>query len=185
METGTGFWFRFCPRCGNALARGERCSKCGYLQYRNPVAVTAGILLSTTAGLPPAGQEVPPEAATHILMVRRAATYAGSWCIPCGYVDYDEEIREATRREMLEETGLAVEVGRVWAVKSNSHKPGNHTIGVWFLTRYVEGELRAGDDADAAEFVPLANMSRPLAFPTDLEVIADLAAAREKSGELG
>jgi len=86
---------------------------------------------------------------------------------------------------MLEETGLAVEVGRVWAVKSNFHKPGNHTIGVWFLTRYVEGELRAGDDADAAEFVPLANMSRPLAFPTDLEVIADLAAAREKSGELG
>jgi ADP-ribose pyrophosphatase YjhB (NUDIX family) len=32
--------------------------------------------------------------------------YVGCWCLPCGYVDYDETIAEAAARELFEETGL-------------------------------------------------------------------------------
>lgn len=34
--------------------------------------------------------------------------YVGKWCIPCGYVDYNETIAEAASREVFEETGLHI-----------------------------------------------------------------------------
>lgn len=32
--------------------------------------------------------------------------YIGKYCIPCGYLDYDETIVQAAQRELIEETGL-------------------------------------------------------------------------------
>ena len=46
-----------------------------------------------------------------ILLGRRArGKYKGAWCIPCGHLEWGEEVRSAARREFLEETGLEVEV---------------------------------------------------------------------------
>jgi ADP-ribose pyrophosphatase YjhB (NUDIX family) len=142
--------------------------------YRNPIAVVAGILLSVRDGPPPPGREVPPSVASHILLVRRSGTHRGSWCIPCGYIEYDEEIRAALAREMREETGLTVEARKVYAVHSNFHDPEQHTVGTWFLTRFLGGGLKAGDDASDAGFFPLQALPGPLAFPTDLEVLVRL-----------
>lgn len=174
--------FRFCPWCATPLvpdpqAKRPRCPACGYVQYLNPVAVTAGVLLSREAALPPAGELVEPEEATHILLVRRTATDRGTWCIPCGYVEYDEEIRAATVRELREETGLVVAAEKILAIQSNFHNPAAQTIGAWFAVRYLSGELSPGDDADLAAFVPFTGHGLALAFPTDLALLADLASA--------
>lgn len=32
--------------------------------------------------------------------------YIGCWCLPCGYLDYDETTKEAISREVFEETGV-------------------------------------------------------------------------------
>lgn len=32
--------------------------------------------------------------------------FRGCWCMPCGYLDYNETIREAATREVFEETGV-------------------------------------------------------------------------------
>lgn len=32
--------------------------------------------------------------------------FVGSYCMPCGYVDFDENIAQAAQRELKEETGL-------------------------------------------------------------------------------
>lgn len=136
----------------------------------------AGVLLSTSPVLPAPGEFVRPERATHILLVRRATTYAGQWCIPCGYLEYDEEIRTAAAREMREETGLDVEVREPLAVLSNFHRPHEQSVGTWFLVRRRGGDLRAGDDADRAGFFPLDSIGVPLAFPTDREVVRMLRA---------
>lgn len=47
----------------------------------------------------------------YILAVQRGKgtpdpEFIGAWCMPCGYLDYNETIKEAARRETLEETGL-------------------------------------------------------------------------------
>ena len=32
----------------------------------------------------------------------------GKWCVPCGYLDWDEDAQEAMRREIFEETSLDI-----------------------------------------------------------------------------
>ena len=168
--------FCFCPACGADLARDPvttrpTCEQCGFVHYLNPIAVVAGVLLSKEPSPSPAGTLVTPEKASHILLVRRTVSPSGRWCIPCGYLEYDEDVHLAVAREMREETGLGVDVLGVLAVRSNFHRPLEQSVGTWFLTRRTGGRLQAGDDADRAEFFPLPSIPVPLAFPTDREVI--------------
>ncbi len=159
--------YRFCPQCGEDLARGggpegrPLCRVCGYVRYRNP-AVGVAVVLQDTEGRVLLGQ-------------RATGEYAGLWCIPCGYVEWDEEIRDAAVREMREETGFDVKLEEVVAVHSNFHNPKLHTVGIWFRGKTIGGELEAVDgEFTALDWVDPA-APPPLAFPTDALVLADLA----------
>ena len=49
----------------------------------------------------------------HILANKRGPKtpdpeFRGCWCMPCGYLDYNETIRQAAAREVFEETGITV-----------------------------------------------------------------------------
>lgn len=160
------FWpgeFTFCPQCARPLVPGVRsgrwrmtCEGCGWVHYRNP-GVGAAVLVKAGDG---------------VLLVRRSprSTRPGLWCIPCGYVDYGEDVAAAAAREVLEETGLVVEVGEPVFVRSNFHDPARLTVGVWFAGTVVGGALEPGDDADDAGWFPLHSLPE-LAFPTDRELL--------------
>ena len=110
-----------------------------------------------------------------VLLGRRSAGgNVGEWCIPCGYVEWGEDIRDAARREFEEETGLVVQITEVCAVHSNFHNPASLTVGVWFYGRIVGGQTAASDDLDQVGWFPPDDPPEPLAFPTDRMVLADL-----------
>ena len=165
--------WRFCPRCGTELSSGlrgglprPRCAGCGFVFFAN-MGVGAAVVIRNVAG--------------QVLLVQRGPGHfgAGLWCLPCGYVEWNEDVREAAAREALEEAGVHVEVGEVVHVATNRHEPERPTVGIWFAARMVDpgAEPRAGDDAVAAGwFDPAA--PPPLAFPTDEPVLARLARAR-------
>lgn len=47
---------------------------------------------------------------------------AGYWCIPGGHLDPNESLVDGCRREMLEETGVAAQVGNLLYIQQFSHK---------------------------------------------------------------
>ena len=159
--------FSFCPKCGGTLAYQPvksrerlRCQQCGYVFYENPIVGVAVIVQDRHGS---------------VLLGRRAAgsTYPGLWCIPCGYVEYEEEVRAAACREFTEETGLLVEIGDVFTVLSNFHNPQSHTVGIWFVGKIVGGSPQAGDDLDAIDWFSPGDPPS-LAFPTDAVVLSML-----------
>jgi len=156
--------FRFCPYCGAELDHGSRldgrlaCPACRFVAYRNP---TVGVAVVVRRG-------------DHVLLGKRRGSYAGAWCIPCGHVEWDEDLREAAVREFAEETGLHVRLGEVLAVHSNFHDRDHQTVGVWFKGEVTGGELRADDDLIEVDYFPLDALPAPLAFPTDECVLREL-----------
>lgn len=160
--------YRYCPRCAaplGAVRRGGRvrpgCDGCGFVHFRNP-AVGVAVVVRDGQG--------------RILLGRRAGGgNSGEWCIPCGYVEWGEDIRATARREFREETGLDAVIGAVCAVHSNFHNPAALTVGVWFYGRVAGGQARAGDDLDRIGWFAPEDPPEPLAFPTDRVVLGGLA----------
>ena len=137
------------------------------MHFRNPAVGVAVVVLDEDG---------------RILLGRRSSGgNVGEWCIPCGYVEWGEDIREAARREFAEETGLDVEIGDVCAVHSNFHNPASLTVGVWFYATFAGGKASASDDLDRVGWFAPEDPPEPLAFPTDRLVLADLVGKRVTS----
>jgi len=158
--------YRFCPCCGGLLAKEIRsgrprlvCQDCHEILYVNPAVGVAVIVRR--------GEEV-------LWGRRRSGPYASRWCIPCGYVEWGEEVRAAAAREFQEETGLVVEIGSILSGHSNFHDRQRLTVGLWFIGKVVGGTLAPGDDLDRVGFYPLSSPPAPLAFPTDALVVEEL-----------
>jgi 8-oxo-dGTP diphosphatase len=136
-----------------------KCPSCGFIQYRNPSSAV-GVIVTR-------GAEI-------LLVKRRFDPYKGKWVIPSGFIEYDEDMREAAVREVAEETGFEVELTGLHAAESCFDDPRGNTILVLFSGRITGGELEAGDDAEDAAFFSLGRLPE-IAFEAHRKVLKDLA----------
>jgi len=103
--------------------------------------------------------------AGRVLLVKRAhEPLKGEWSLPGGTVELGETLETAVAREVLEETGLTVQVGPVIEVFDRiEHIPGGaierHYVIVDYLCRAVGGALVHGSDADDARWVAVGDLA--------------------------
>ena len=99
-----------------------------------------------------------------ILLIRRDREPAkGLWSFPGGGVELGETVRDAVRREALEETGLQIEVGELVAVvdrilHDDDGRIRYHYVILDFLARPTGGALCPGDDASDVLWVSLLDL---------------------------
>ena len=100
-----------------------------------------------------------------VLIRRRYEPLAGQWSLPGGTLELGETLEAGTAREMLEETGLVVDIGPVIEVfdrimLDDTRRVRYHFVLVDYLCWPVSGELRAGSDVDDAALVGPQDLAR-------------------------
>jgi 8-oxo-dGTP diphosphatase len=113
-----------------------------------------------------------------LLLVRRGQEPAkGTWSVPGGRVEVGESASVATAREVLEETALRVDVGRlVGSVERDAPGGGVYVIRDFacFPARDVDvAAVRAGDDADEVGWFTPDEVRRLDCSPGLVEALTD------------
>ncbi len=115
-----------------------------------------------------------------VLLVKRGrAPFAGSWAIPGGFVEPDESLEQAARRELAEETGIddVAYLEQLYTFGDPNRDPRGQviTVAYYALVPPMEFEPVGGDDAAEAAWFSMYDLP-DLAF--DHREILDYGLAR-------
>lgn len=94
------------------------------------------------------------------LMVRRGGPpYQGRWALPGGFVEVDEDLETAARRELVEETGVSADEVRIEQLATYGapkRDPRGRTLSVaWLAILPASSDPQAGSDASHAAWKPV------------------------------
>jgi 8-oxo-dGTP diphosphatase len=150
--------YQFCPLCGKPLSHGMIegrprvfCpdSSCGFIFYQNPIPAAGAIIVENDS----------------ILLVKRAhPPRIGWWCLPAGFMEWNEHPTQTTVREVKEETGLDIKLTSLFEVYTGTDDPRSNAVLILYLADRVGGELRAADDALEVRFFPFSALPEEIAF---------------------
>jgi 8-oxo-dGTP diphosphatase len=92
------------------------------------------------------------EATPKVLLIRRKKEpFAGSWAMPGGFVDENERLADAAKRELAEETGVRVaDLEQLYTAGDPGRDPRGWTVSVVYLAQVDPSAVKpvAADDAD-------------------------------------
>lgn len=122
------------------------------MAVKQNILLTVDILILASKG----GQE-------HLLLVeRKNDPFKGSWAFPGGFVEDDENLETAARRELEEETGIQVdELTQFKAVGTPGRDPRGRTVTIIFFGAIETDQMddaKGGDDAANAKWFPINNL---------------------------
>jgi len=158
--------YAFCVICGNQYTDEEEsgrlrkvCKYCGNIHYRNPSPAVSVLVMEDNK----------------VLLCKRnkGSFQGGKWCLPCGYIEYDEDFLSAAIREVKEETGLDVTILSTLSVVSYFFEIDLHTIVVVLLAQRIGGKVKVGGDTenDAIEWISIHDGLPEMAFEADTHII--------------
>ncbi len=161
--------YRYCPHCGTALEQKQRfgkprpcCSGCGFVHFLDPKVAVIGFVVH----------------AAQLLLIRRAVSPAkGKWALPGGYMDAGEMPEAALKRELQEEVGLEIEIGRLIDIFP---MVGREVKSPGIVLAYqatpaagaATGELQSNDDVSAAGWFAPDALPADIAFESTRQLLA-------------
>jgi 8-oxo-dGTP diphosphatase len=158
--------FSYCPLCATRLevakhnqVRRKICPACGFVDWHNPSPAAGAVVIREGK----------------LLLVKRASfPREGDWCVPAGFVEWDESPRQCAVRELKEETGYDVSLGQLFNVYSGNDDPRTNALLILYFAEIVGGEAKAGDDAAELAFFSKDEIPDNIAFAAHVQTIKDL-----------
>lgn len=144
----------------------EACANDDFVLWRDPKVATA-VVVETRDG---------------IVFGRRAIEPGyGEWCLPGGFVNYDEDPATAAVRECQEEIGAEVELLELLGVYHVAKSTASSIVGIAYRGRLADGaSISAGTEMlEVRVFRP--GELPPVAFPSHREVLAMYAGSGVRS----
>ncbi len=121
----------------------------------------------------------PLEGEYQILLIQRAKyPFKGKYALPGGFVEMDESLENAARRELFEETGVeSIHLTQIQTFSDPDRDPRGRVISTCFgcvLETQDQIRIQAGDDAVDAAWFGLVSLPT-LAFDHNLVIQAAIA----------
>jgi 8-oxo-dGTP diphosphatase len=158
-----------CSYCGVAYSPDapwpRTCAGCGEITWRNPLPVAVALL------------PVDTDAGRGLVVVRRDIEPArGELTLPGGYIELGEDWREATVRELCEETTIEAEAGQVRLFDVHS-APSGTLLVFGLLPPRPAAALPPSVATEESTGFEVLRGARRLAFETHTQAMADYFAS--------
>lgn len=104
--------------------------------------------------------------AGNVLLVERAGEpLKGFWSLPGGLLETGEKLEEAVKREVLEETGLQIEVLSRFDIFERIMRDANgaaeyHYVLVDYLAKVAGGTMNPSSDVSRVEWIPCTDLKQ-------------------------
>ncbi len=114
-----------------------------------------------------------------VLLIKRGKEpKRGHWSLPGGAQELGESVHECLKRELREEAGIEVEIEDLIGIVDAIHEDAggrlqHHYTIIDYAAAWRSGELRPGDDAADARFVPIGELGKFDLNPQMSEFIAE------------
>jgi len=106
-----------------------------------------------------------------MLVKRGVEPFKGHWALLGGYVDWNETVEEAVKREVAEEANVKVISLQHVGIHSNPQRHPKQCVNLSYIVD-IAGDPVAGDDAEEIRFFPIKSLPSDLAFDHE-EIIKD------------
>ena len=149
--------YAFCPKCGGHLEthlveERERlvCRVCGFIFYQNSKPCVTVLILRQN----------------NVLLAQRAIEpFKGYWDLPGGFLEAGEAPEAGAHREVLEETGLEIELTELLGLFIGRYGTGGFpTLNICYVANVIGGQARAQSDVEALTWFPLTALPQQIAF---------------------
>lgn len=110
-------------------------------------------------------------AKNQVLLVKRSANFSrgGKYSVPGGFLERDQNIKDAVIRELKEETGYAGEVVCLFHVNDNPNRPheDRQNVDFIFLVKLKEGKFKENEEVTSVAFFNENNLPGEEEFAFD------------------